>query len=64
MARSVEENLRQHAVHRRNNVFAEGLFLKIKRGGKGLTQGYSADEGSGYDGLLCSGEHMGERRGV
>ena len=37
----------QHAVHRRNNVFAGNTFLKIKRYGKGLTQGYSADEGSG-----------------
>ena len=37
----------QHAVHRRNNVFAGNMLLKIKRYGKGLTQGYSADGGSG-----------------
>ena len=37
----------QHAVHRRNNVFAGNMFLKIKRYGKGFTQGYSADGGSG-----------------
>ena len=38
----------QHAVHRRNNIFAGNLFLEIKRFGKGLTQGlYSADGGSG-----------------
>ena len=37
----------QHAVHRRNNVFAGNMFLKIKRYGKGLTQGYRADGGSG-----------------
>ena len=37
----------QHAVHRRNNVFAGNMFLKIKRYGKGLTQGFSADGGSG-----------------
>ena len=37
----------QHAVHRRNNVFAGDMFLKIKRYVKGLTQGYSADGGSG-----------------
>ena len=36
----------QHAVHRRNNVFAGNMFLKIKRYRKGLTQGYSADGGS------------------
>ena len=34
-------------VHRRNNVFAGNMFLKIKRYGRGLTQGYSADGGSG-----------------
>ena len=37
----------QHAVHRRNNVFAGNMFLKIKRYEKGLTQGYSADGGCG-----------------
>ena len=37
----------QHAVHRRNNVFAGNMFLKIKRYGKGSTEGYSADGGSG-----------------
>ena len=37
----------QHAVHRRNNVFAGNMFLKLKRYGKGWTQGYSADGGSG-----------------
>ena len=37
----------EFAVHRRNNFFAENMFLKIKRYGKGLTQGYSADGGSG-----------------
>ena len=37
----------QHAVHRRNNVFAGNMFLKIRTYGKGLTQGYGADGGSG-----------------
>ena len=37
----------QTALHRRNNVFAGNMFLKIKRYGKGLPQGYSADGGSG-----------------
>ena len=36
----------QQAVHRRNNVFAGNMFLKIKRYGKWLTQGNSADGGS------------------
>ena len=35
----------RHAVYRRNNVFVGNVFLKIKRYGKGLTQGYSADGG-------------------
>ena len=38
----------QHAVHRRNNVFAGNMFLKIKTYGKGFTQGYSADGDSWY----------------
>ena len=29
----------QQVVHRRNNVFAGDMFLKIKRYGKGSTQG-------------------------
>ena len=37
----------QHAVHRINNVFTGNMFLKIKRYRKELTQGYSADGGSG-----------------
>ena len=35
-----------HTVHHRNNVFAGNMFLKIKRYGKGLSQGYNADGGS------------------
>ena len=47
MARSVVENLRSMHCTVRNNVFARNMFLKIKRYGKGLTRGYSADGGSG-----------------
>ena len=39
-----EGEFAQHAVHRRNIVFAGNLFLKIKRYG---TQGYIQDGGSG-----------------
>ena len=42
-----EGEFAQHAVHRRNKVFAGNMFLQIKRNGKELTQGYSADGGSG-----------------
>ena len=38
----------KHALHRMSNVFAGNMFLsKINRYEKGLTQGYSADGGSG-----------------
>ena len=43
------EEFAQHAVYHRNNFFAVNVFLKIKRYGKGLTQGYSADRADRAD---------------
>ena len=47
MARSVEENLRSMQCTTGTIFFAGNMFLKIKRYGKGLTQGCSAAPGNG-----------------